>query len=368
MTDTSPTAAAPPVSAGDDGFVPLRVVDVIDDTDDSVVVRFDTVGTSMPFGHGQHLTLRRAFDGVEVRRSYSICAPAPDGLLQVAIKHVPGGAFSSWACSELRPGDTIDVLPPSGHFTHDLDPAAARRYTLFAAGSGITPILSVAATVLAVEPDSTVDLLYVNRSATTTMLLDELHDLRDRALGRFRLTFAFTREASGGELLSGRPGRERIDRLIETDLLPANADHAFLCGPIELIEEVESALIDAGSTATIHREIFTTPQTGRVSMAPQEITTTSVSVARGTATLHGRTSTFEVYEGDSVLDAVQRIRPDAPYSCRSGVCSTCQAVLRDGDVEMAVNYGLTDDEVERGYVLTCQSTPTTGEITVDYDA
>ena len=363
MTDTPPSTAAV-----EHGFVPLRVAAVVHDTDDSVVVRFDTTSTPMPFAHGQHLTLRREFDGVEVRRSYSICSPAPDGAVQVAIKRVPGGVFSTWACTDLRPGDTVEVLPPGGHFTHELDPTSRRRYTLFAAGSGITPIFSIAATVLANEPHSLVDLLYVNRTSRATMLLDELHDLRDRSLGRFRLTFSFSREPSGGELLSGRPTRERLDQLIEAGLLPAEADHAFLCGPIELVGEVEAALVDAGSTATIHREIFTTPQTGRVSTAPQEITTTSVSVARGTATLHGRTSDFEVYEGDSVLDAVQRVRPDAPYSCRSGVCSTCQAVLRDGDVSMAVNYGLTDDEVARGYVLTCQSTPTTSAITVDFDA
>jgi ring-1,2-phenylacetyl-CoA epoxidase subunit PaaE len=365
-------------STTETGFVPLTVRSVERDTSsgdtvDSVVVTFDTgagsAATTMPFEHGQHLTLRREFDGIEVRRSYSICSPAPDGALRVAIKRVPGGVFSTWATSELRSGDTVDVLPPAGHFTHQLDPASARRYTFLAAGSGITPIYSIMATILAHEPQSRVTLLFVNRTSLSTMLLDDLHDLRDRYLGRVTINFAFTREQSGGELLSGRPDRGRLDSLVASGLLPADADHAFLCGPIDLIREAEAALVDAGmSRDAVHREIFTTNQPGTVRLAPQEVTETSVAVCHGSATLHGRTSTFELYEGDSVLDAVQRVRPDAPFSCRSGVCSTCQAVVRSGSVEMAVNYGLTDDEVARGYVLTCQSHPTTDTVDVDYDA
>ena len=365
------SAGSPAETAVDAGFRTMRVASVDRDTDESVVVTFDAGDERSDFGfvHGQHLTLRREFDGVEVRRSYSICSPAPGGTLRVAIKHVPGGVFSTWATTELRTGDVVDVLPPAGHFTHELDPDATRRYTMLAAGSGITPIFSIVATILASEPQSAVTLLYVNRTSLSTMLLDELHDLRDRHLGRLRLNFAFTRESVGGELLSGRPDRDRLDALIAADFLPADADHAFLCGPIDLISDAADALADAGlDREAIHREIFTTNQPGTVTLAPQEITATSVAVAAGRATLHGRTSEFDLYEGDSVLDAVQRIRPDAPFSCRSGVCSTCQAVVRDGSVEMAVNYGLTDDEVARGYVLTCQARPTSGHVIVDFDA
>lgn len=354
-----------------DGFLPLRVLAVAHDTDDCVVVSFDTAepaARALAFRHGQHLTLRREFDGVEVRRSYSICSAAPDGALRVAIRRVAGGAMSTWATEHLRPGDTVDVLAPSGHFTHDLDPAAARRYSLLAAGSGITPVLSIAATVLSVEPRSQVSLVYVNRSSTTVMLLDELHDLLDRHLGRFRAAFAFTREVTEAALLSGRPDRSRVDAWIAADLLPADADHAFLCGPLDLVAVAHDALVAAGvPEERVHRELFTTGQVG-VATTPPPVTERSVAVAHGRATLHGRTSEFEVYAGDSVLDAFQRVRPDAPYSCRSGVCSTCQAVVRDGEVAMAVNYGLSADEVARGYVLTCQSRPTTDRIDVDYDA
>ena len=269
----------------------------------------------------------------------------------------------------LQPGDEIDALPPLGHFTHRVDPANARTYTALAAGSGITPILSIVSTILAAEPRSRVSLVYVNRTSRSTMLLDELHDVRDRFLGRLSIAFAFTREEVGGELLSGRPDRERIERWIESGILPADADHAFLCGPIEMTNDARDALIESGMPVEqVHREVFTTKQQGTATLAPQEITEASVTIATGRATLHGRTSTFDLYEGDSVLDAVQRVRPDAPFSCRSGVCSTCQAVIRDGNVEMAVNYGLTDDEVARGYVLTCQSKPTTDQVEVDFDA
>ena len=350
-----------------DGFLPLRVADVVHDTDDSAVVTFDTGDRSIPFRHGQHLTLRRVVDGVEVRRSYSICT-AVGGPLRVAVRRVPGGAMSAWVIDALRPGDVVDVLPPSGHFTHELDPGAARRYTMLAAGSGITPILSIAATVLDAEPSSTVALVYVNRSSRSIMLLDEVHDLLDRHLGRLRVSFAFTREGTEAPLLDGRPDRARVDAWIGAGLLPADADHAFLCGPLELVAIAHDALVDAGlDAARVHRELFTTGQVGVVS-SPAPVTARSVAVAHGRATLHGRTSEFEVYAGDSLLDAFQRVRPDAPYSCRSGVCSTCQAVVRDGAVEMTVNYGLSADEVARGYVLTCQSHPTTDRIDVDFDA
>jgi ring-1,2-phenylacetyl-CoA epoxidase subunit PaaE len=367
MTDTVA------VDSPDDlhGFTPLRVTSVEHDPHDCVLVTFDT--TEHPdrfaFTHGQHVNLRRRFGDVEVRRSYSICSPARGGDLRIAVRQVPDGVFSSWATQELKAGDHVEVTAPTGHFTHELDPEAARRYTFIAAGSGITPIYGIMATILHDEPRSTGSLWYLNRTSNSAMLLDDLQDLRDRFLDRLSIAYAFSREDTGSELLSGRPDRARFDRLIEVGLVPADVDHAFLCGPLALIGEAADALTDAGlPRERLHREIFTTKQVGTVTLAPQQITETSVAVARGRATLHGRTSDFELYAGDSVLDAVQRVRPDAPFSCRSGVCSTCQAILREGDVTMAVNYGLTDDEVARGYVLTCQSQPVSDRIVVDYDA
>ena len=367
------TAAGAAVTAGEDlhGFTPLRVVSVEHDPHDCVIVAFDTTeqGDRFAFTHGQHVNLRRSFGDVEVRRSYSICSPAPDGTLRIAIRQVPDGVFSSWATRDLRAGDHVDVTAPTGHFTHELDPEVARRYTFVAAGSGITPIYGIMATILGNEPRSSVSLWYLNRTLNSAMLLDDLQDLRDRYLSRLSIAYAFSREDTGSAVLSGRPDRARFDRLIEVGLIPADVDHAFLCGPLAMIGEVADALVDAGlPRERLHREIFTTKQVGTVTLAPQQITETSVAVAHGRATLHGRTSDFELYAGDSVLDAVQRVLPDAPFSCRSGVCSTCQAILREGDVTMAVNYGLTDDEVARGYVLTCQSHPVTDRVVVDYDA
>lgn len=371
MSGETPPSATTTTSATVDGFERLRVVSVDHDTDESVIVTFDVgdVGPELSFRHGQHLTLRREFDGVEVRRSYSICSPAPGGELRVAIRQVPGGVFSTWATNQLRPDDLVDVLPPAGHFNHELDPESERRYSLFAAGSGITPIYSIAATILGAEPHSTITLLYLNRTSQSTMLLEELQQLRDRYLGRFTISFAFSREETAGPLLTGRPDRARIDDLIAHGFLPAGVDHAFLCGPIDLVDTAATALTDAGMPPdAVHREIFTTNQVGTVRLAPQEVTQSSVAIATGRANLHGRVTQFELFDGDTVLDAVQRVRPDAPFSCRSGVCSTCQAVIRKGEVDMAVNLGLTDDEVQRGYVLTCQSRPTTSEVDVDYDA
>jgi ring-1,2-phenylacetyl-CoA epoxidase subunit PaaE len=359
------------VTADLHGFTLLAVLSVEHDPHDCVIVTFDTCGDDgrFAFAHGQHVNLRREFDGVEVRRSYSICSPAPDGALRIAIRQVADGVFSSWATRELQPGDRVEVTAPTGHFTHGLEPTESRRYLFVAAGSGITPIYGIMATILRNEPKSTVSLWYLNRTSNSAMLLDDLQDLRDRYLDRLSIAYAFSREDTGSAILSGRPDRPRLDRLIEVGLMPADVDHAFLCGPLALIADVADALVEAGLPRDrIHREIFTTKQVGTVTLAPQQITETSVTVARGRATLHGRTSDFELYEGDSVLDAVQRVRPDAPFSCRSGVCSTCQAILREGAVTMAVNYGLTDDEVARGYVLTCQSHPSGDRIVVDYDA
>ncbi|HWL41450.1 MAG TPA: 2Fe-2S iron-sulfur cluster-binding protein [Ilumatobacter sp.] len=360
-------------------FHRLPVTSVEHDPHDCVLVTFDTSGHGdrFAFEHGQHVNLRRLFDTddgpVDVRRSYSICAAARAGEvpgdLRIAIREVSGGVFSTWATRELQPGDEVEVTTPTGHFTHALAPDTPRTYALFAAGSGITPLYSVAATVLAREPHSRVSLVYVNRTARSTMLVDDLEDLRDRYLGRLAIAYVFTREDSDSTLLSGRPDRTRLDALIAAGMLPATADHVYLCGPIDLTDTARDALLAAGTPAErVHREVFTTKQQGMVTLSPQAVTAASVVVAQGRANLHGRSTAFEMYAGDTVLDAVQRVRPDAPFACRSGVCSTCQAVVRGGSVEMAVNYGLTPDEVERGYILTCQSTPTTDTLDVDFDA
>lgn len=351
-------------------FVGLRVAQLRRDTADSVVVRFQTPDERFRFAHGQHLTLRRSFDGTEIRRSYSICSPAPDGPLQVAIKRVDGGVFSTWANSELREGDEIDVMTPTGRFTSDLDPAAARRYVLVSAGSGITPVHSIAATVLAGEPRSQVCLLVVNRTSESIMLLDETEALRSRFLGRVQIWHMLTRERTDVPLLSGRPDRRRLEALAEAGIVPTSADEVFVCGPSGLVAVVREFYEGNGADpGRVHDELFTTPQSGRLdSGARRRVGRTAVTVGSGAVILHGRQSSFAVHDGDTVLDAASRVRPDAPFSCRSGVCSTCRARLVEGEVTMAVEHGLVPGEKEAGYILCCQAIPVSARVLVDFDA
>ena len=327
MTGSDPDATASTTASGRCASSAVE-----HDTDDSVVVTFDRDDAKLRFEHGQHLTLRREFDGVELRRSYSICSRAPDGPLACRDPSGPG-----WCLLDLG----VDrAATPATRSTHcrrsDTSPTgstrtSSRRYAALAAGSGITPILSIVSTILAAEPTRG------SHSSTSTARVDrrccsiELQDVRDRHLGRLSIAFAFTREEIGGELLS-RPTRPGADRTLDRVGHPARRRRPRV--PVRTDRDDQrhrDALIGAGLSAEqIHREIFTTKQQGTATLAPQEITETSVAIATGRATLHGRTSSFDLYEGDSVLDAVQRVRPDAPFSCRSGVCSTCQAVIRDG--------------------------------------
>jgi ring-1,2-phenylacetyl-CoA epoxidase subunit PaaE len=329
------------------------------------------VGDNQGFGfaHGQHLTFRRHFDGVEVRRSYSICAPAPGGELKVGIKLVDGGVFSTWANQELVVGDEIDVMTPTGNFTSELRPDEARTYVLVAAGSGITPIVSIAATVLAAEPDAIVTLLQVNQTTSSIMLLEEVEALRNRYLGRLQIWNVLTREPTAAALFTGRPDRERLDAFLAAGVLPTDPTEVFVCGPEELVATVRSCYAEHGvDPAHIHDELFTSSQLGRVESAgPREIESGTPPVATGEAVLHGRETKFALYEGDSILDSAQRSRPDVPFSCRAGVCSTCRAFLSEGEVEMEVTHGLVPGEAEAGYVLTCQARPTTPTVRVDYD-
>ena len=351
-------------------FESLPVIAIRHDTADSVVVTLDpTDDQRYRFVHGQHLTFRRDFEGVEVRRSYSICAPAPDGALKVAIKLVDGGVFSTWANNELAVGDELDVMTPTGNFTCELQPDGSRSYALVAAGSGITPIVSIAATVLATEPGASVTLLQVNRTISSIMLLDEVEALRNRYLGRLRIWNVLTREPTASELFTGRPDRERLDAFVSNGVLPADPDEVFVCGPEELVAMVRDCYRERGvDPSHFHDELFTSSQMGRVASAgPRPIDSDATPIAAGTAVLHGRETTFAVYEGDTILEAAQRSRPDVPFSCRAGVCSSCRAHLADGRVEMEVTHGLVPGEAEAGYVLTCQSRPTTDTVRVDYD-
>jgi ring-1,2-phenylacetyl-CoA epoxidase subunit PaaE len=351
--------------------LPVRAVDRL--TDDAVAITFDVpepLREHFAFRAGQHLTVRRLVDGEDVRRSYSICsapaALAEHGTLRIGVKQIPGGAFSAFAASDLRPGDTVQVLAPLGHFTTDFDAGRGRHYAALVAGSGITPVLSLVATALTVEPASRFTLLFGNRSAATVMFAEELADLKDRYPDRLHLVHVFSREPQGSPLLSGRLDADRFGALLDVLVDPATVDEWFLCGPQGMVLDAREVLGARGvADARVHTELF------HVADAPEPPAPATAGEPAGEVTvtvlLDGRASTVTMGRGERVLDAALRVRPELPFACRGGVCSTCRAKLVSGQVTMARNYALEPDELAAGYVLTCQSSPTTEELTVDYD-
>lgn len=323
------------------------------------------------FSPGQHLTVRReGADGADVRRSYSICS-TPDelarhGRLRIGVREIPGGAFSAFACGALRGGDTVEVLPPLGHFTTAFAPERVRHYGAVVAGSGITPVLSLVATALAVEPASTFTLVYGNRTANTVMFAEELADLKDRYPTRLHLVHVLSREQGESPLLSGRIDAERLGRLLET-IVPGDViEEWFLCGPFGMVVAARELLTGRGlPESAVHTELF------HVDAPPEPVRRPSDEPGAGaevTILLDGRSSSFTMGRDERVLDAALKVRGELPYACKGGVCSTCKAKVVDGAVTMARNYALESDEVAAGYVLTCQSSPTTDRLTVDYDA
>jgi ring-1,2-phenylacetyl-CoA epoxidase subunit PaaE len=352
-------------------FHPLTVASIDPVTDDSVAITFDVPGdlrADYAFTQGQHVTVRTSLAGDDVRRNYSICAPVSSGVLRIAVKRLPGGAFSEHALGSLRPGDVVDVMTPSGRFFTELDPAHEKSYVCIAAGSGITPVLSIVATTLEVEPRSRVTLVYANRTHASIMFLEELEDLKDRYAERFQLVHVLSREPQEVELFSGRLDVPRMQRLLDTLIPPDAVDEWFLCGPYEMVASLRKQLIAEGvSKRAVHAEVFHVETTPPVRRTPVESAPAEGSDV--TITLDGRSSSFRLgTDGPPVLEAALAVRADAPFACKGGVCGTCRARLVEGTVEMDTNWALEPDEVERGYVLTCQSHPTSGTVVLDYDA
>jgi ring-1,2-phenylacetyl-CoA epoxidase subunit PaaE len=359
------------MSASHSVFHPLTVASIEPVTDDSVAITFEVpedLREDYAFSHGQHLTVRTELAGDDVRRNYSICSPAGSGVLRVAVKRLPGGAFSEHALDVLRPGDVLDVMTPSGRFFTELDPAHRKHYVCVAAGSGITPVLSIVASVLAAEPRSSVTLLYGNRTHSSVMFLEELEDLKDTYPERFQLLHVLSREPQEVELFSGRLDADRMGRILDGLLPPDTVDEWFLCGPFEMVSDLRKLLVKEGvPKKQIHAEVFHVESGPPVRRAPVE--TAEGEGAKVTITLDGRRSTFSLpADGPAVLDAALRVRADAPFACKGGVCGTCRAKVLEGTVEMDTNWALEPDEVEKGYVLTCQSHPTSDTVVLDYDA
>jgi ring-1,2-phenylacetyl-CoA epoxidase subunit PaaE len=373
---TMTTTEARPAARRRIVFHPLRVADINRLTDEAIAITFDIPEELRPdyqFTQGQHVALISDEVGDDVRRNYSICCSPNSGILRVAVKRLPGGAFSTWAHTKLKPGDTLRVLPPTGRFFTPLDPIAAKGYAAIAAGSGITPMMAIITATLEVEPQSTFTLIYGNRNTDSIMFLEELADLKNAYPDRFRVFHVLSREPQEVELFSGRIDGEKMRQFLTTIVPAESIDEWFLCGPSTMTEEVREALLDHGvAPSHIHRELFHSEATLPRTAPPREAPKVDEKVA-GTstvnATLEGRTSVLQVSPyGDSILDAFLKVRADAPYACKGGVCGTCRAKVIEGRVEMDLNYALEPEEQEAGVVLTCQAHPRTDLVTVDYDA
>ncbi|MGW4640560.1 1,2-phenylacetyl-CoA epoxidase subunit PaaE [Sphaerisporangium sp. NPDC004334] len=360
-------------AAGDGGrrrrgrFAALRVARVDRLCEDAAAITFDVPGElaeEFAFLPGQSLTLRAFVDGREERRSYSICAPT-GGPLRIGVREIPDGLFSTRLVRRLRPGEQVEVLPPTGGFTADLSRPA--DHVFVAAGSGITPVLSIASSVLRV-PGSSVTLFYGNRTTRTVMFGEELADLKDSAPARVQVVHVLSREPREPELFTGRLDRPKLRLLLPalTDV-PAVA-HWWLCGPYGLVKDAKAVLAELGvAPERVHHELFYVdepppPPARRVAGVPEE------AVAKVTVVLDGRATSMPLPPGLTVLEGAQRVRPDLPFACKGGVCGTCRAKVTDGTVEMRRNFALEPAEVAAGYVLTCQSIPLSPDVTVDFDA
>jgi ring-1,2-phenylacetyl-CoA epoxidase subunit PaaE len=349
-------------------FHPLRVAEVRRETPDCVSLTFEIpaeVANDFRFMQGQHIGLRATFDGEELRRSYSVCSGCDDGELRVAVKKVAGGRFSIWVNDELKPGDAIDVLTPEGRFFTPLSSAHEKHYVAFAAGSGITPVLSLIRTTLAREARSRFTLVYGNRRMSSVMFHEALEDLKDRYLTRFALYNVFSREEQDVDLFNGRIDAAKVRQFLAALIPAATVDEAFVCGPASMIDEVEQALIEGGvAREHVHVERFGVP--GAASSAP--IDDAEAAEAKLTFVIDGVRREVDFHRGQhSILDAGRAAGLDLPYSCKGGMCSTCRGKLLDGQVKMAKNYALEPHEVAAGFVLTCQSYPLTERVVISYD-
>jgi len=344
-------------------FHPLVVQRVEPLTDDSAAITFTVPGELaevFTFAAGQSLTIRRG----EERRSYSICAPV-GASPRIGVREVAGGAVSSWLVRELKPGDTLEVQAPSGTFTPDLQHPG--EHVLIAAGSGITPMMSIAASVLAASTTSTVTLLYGNRRSDTVMFADEVADIKDAYPARMRIIHVLSREPQEVDLYSGRLDRGRLAELLPVTVNVAGVAHWWLCGPFGMVADAMDVLAGLGVAAgRVHRELFWVGD-DPPAMAIHEEPAVGAGASL-TVILDGRSSTLTLPAGTAVLDGAQKVRPDLPFACKGGVCGTCRAKLVSGEATMRRNYALEQAEIDAGYILTCQARPVSDEITVDYDA
>ena len=352
-------------------FHELRVRRIEPDTDEAVIVNFevpDGLREVFGFTQGQYLTLRKTIDGQDLRRSYSICAGVDDGELRVGVRHVKGGTFSRWINEHLQPGDTVSVMAPQGRFFVPLDPQARRHHVGIAGGSGITPILSIMKTVLAREPLSSFSLLYGNRALRSTMFKEELEDLKNKYLARLALIHVFSDEPTDVPLNGGLMNRDKIGEMLASVVPAAGIDHVYICGPYQMNDEAEAALLAAGLPEDrIHIERFgIAPQAGGAVLhqaQPGDAEAAHIVIVRD-----GLKREIEFRKDQpSILDAASAAGLEVPFSCTSGVCGTCRAKLLEGEVRMERNFALDKAEVAAGFVLTCQAHPLSERVVLSFD-
>lgn len=354
-------------------FHSLRVQKLEKETEDCVSLTFEipeALQEAFRFRQGQTLTLRKNLGGEDLRRNYSICSSPLENKLQIAVKKMEGGVFSTYANEVLKAGDYLDVLPPTGKFYTELDPRQKKNYVAFAAGSGITPILSIIKTTLQTEPQSRFTLVFGNRTKTSIIFKEALEALKDKYLDRFRIYYLLSREKSDTEIFYGRIDTPKLDLFFEKLINLGQTDEFFICGPEEMIFCVRGYLEGKGvPREKVHFELFTVPgqQTAAV-IHHEDSKAEKGPISQVGVRLDGILFEFELgQEDESILDAALRQGADLPYACKGGVCTTCKALLTEGEVTMDVNWGLEPDEVEKGFILTCQSHPKTPRVTVDFD-
>jgi ring-1,2-phenylacetyl-CoA epoxidase subunit PaaE len=353
-------------------FHPLKVAEIVPETADAYSIRFEiptALRDAFLFKAGQHLTLRATINGEEVRRNYSLCTAPAEGDWMVTVKRIGGGLFSNWVGDSLKAGDTVDVMVPHGSFTTDFEPGRHRHLVGIAGGSGITPVVSLIRTLLREEPHSRFTLLYGNRDSSSVIFLEALAALKDKYLGRIELYHFLDQEQQDIELFNGMLDRERLEEAVGA-LVPdaAEVDGWFICGPGPMMDAAEGVLLDRNiAKDRIHIERFTADRPAGAVVKEMEQLQTQAEGLTVAVTLDGRTRRVPFTAGN-ILDSARASGLPAPFACKAGVCATCRAKVTKGKVEMAVHYGLTDEEVADGYVLTCQSVPLGDGVAVDYDA
>ena len=352
-------------------FHPLRVAQVHQETRDTIVLGFavpDALQEAFRFVQGQHLTLRATIGGEDTRRSYSICSAVQDARLQVAIKRVADGVFSSWANDTLKAGDVIDVMPPMGHFHVPLAAGNRKHYLAFAVGSGITPLLSIIKTTLLSEPGSVFTLVYGNRASSAVIFRDALAELKDQYLTRFRLIYVMSREQQDVDLFNGRITHDKCRQFFASWIDLGDIDTAFICGPQQMMQDVSQALQEGGlRTEQIKVELFAASAPRRAHV-PGSMAVAGSQACAVTMIQDGVQVNFSMdKDRESVLDAALKLGIEMHYACKAGVCSTCRCKVVEGRVDMDANHALEDYEVARGFALACQSFPVSDRLVLDFD-